>query len=369
MSAVQSLDTPLQRLAILPTSMNWRGGWSVSQQYYENDVVVSASNLATYILTVTSQLGGLDPALSIAGIWIELSSPNVAVNSVTAGVGITVAGTTNPVISNNGVLTATAGAGVVNTGSASDVIFENTGVIALQPGNGITITGPTQTPTITNIGVRSIQQGAGITVDLTNPNIPVITNNGVLTVNQGTGVTVNNADPRNPIVSAAVGFVNYIAGAGGFQGFPVMLPATCGTGGGQASFNVATNGAFADYLLNGPPSATGIFMLNFTGYNLFFISNGGSPVPPNNLVTIGFVDNVTAGGPHTYTANQSLSLSATGIYPLNATLPMCIFDVTAARTAGLRVLNEIVLTNSTNSQFVCPSTTLILTMYFPNGLE
>jgi hypothetical protein len=346
--------------------MNWRGGWSVSQQYYQNDVVVSAVNLATYILVVTSLFDGLDPSLSTSGDWVELSSPNTAVNSIREGVGITITGTTNPVITNNGVVTVTAGAGLINIGTENEPILENTGAVALQPGNGISITGSSQTPTITNIGVRSIQQGPGISVDLTNPNIPSISNNGVLTVNQGTGVTVDNTDPRNPIVSASVGFVNQIAGIA--YPYPVMIPPTCIVG-GQAIFPILTNGLFTSYLLDGAPSANGLFMINFVGYNLFFTNTSGSPVPPLNLVTIGFVDQTTAGGPYTYTANQNVALSETALYPINATMPTCIFDITAARTAGLRKLDSIVLTNNTDSQFVCPSTASMTAVYYPNGLE
>jgi hypothetical protein len=364
MSVAQSLDTPFERLAILPTTMNWRGGWSVSQQYFKNDVVVSPLNFATYILTPTSIIGGVDPSLSV-GEWIELSSPNTAVNSVRAGVGISVAGTTNPVITNAGVLTVTPGIGIVNTGTASDVILENSGAVTLQQGSGISITGTSQLPTITNTGVRQIQQGNGILIDNTNPNIPSISNNGVLTVNQGSGITVNNTDPRNPIVSASVGFTSIIVGTVGNQNIPFMAPSTCSVA-GQASFFVLTNGLFASYLLNGPPSPNGVFLINFTGYNLFFTNNGGSPTVGQNLVSIGFFDSALNA---TYTAGQTVGLATGAVYPINATMPLCVFNVTAARTAGLRNLDQIVLTNNTASPFVCPSANAITAVYYPNGLE
>jgi hypothetical protein len=364
MSVSQSLDTPFERLAILPTTMSWRGGWSVSQQYFKNDVVVSAINFATYILTTTSVAGGLDPSLS-TGEWVELSSPNTAVNSVRAGVGISVAGSTNPVITNTGVLTATAGSGIVNTGTANNVILENTGVITLQQGSGILITGPSQLPTITNNGVRQIQQGSGILIDRTNPNIPSISNNGVLTVNQGAGITVNNTDPRNPIVSASVGFTSLITGTVGNQNIPFLAPSPC-VAGGQATFFVVTSGLFASYLATGPPTPNGVFLINFTGYNLFFTNVGGSPTVGQNLVSIGFFDSALN---KTYTAGQTVGLATGAVYPINATIPLCVFNVTAARTAGLRTLDQIVLTNNTLSPFVCPSANAITAVYYPNGLQ
>jgi hypothetical protein len=304
----------------------------------------------------------LDPALSTAGVWIELSSPNIAVNSVTAGVGISVAGTTNPVISNTGVVTVIAGIGLVNTGTATAVILENTGAVTIQPGNGISISGPSQTPIITNNGVRSIQQGSGIAIDLTNPNIPSISNTGVLTVNQGSGITVNNTDPRNPIISAQVGFVANISGAAISAG---LTPAVCAAG-GQASYFVTPSGLFASYLASGPPSAASIFMINFTGFNLLFTNSGGSPTVGQNTVTVGFVDSALN---KTYTVNQTVILSTAAIYPINATLPLCFFNVADARTAGLRTLDQIVLTNSTASPLVCPSVNVISGVFYPNGLQ
>jgi hypothetical protein len=368
MSVAQSLDTPFERLAILPTTMNWRGGWSALQQYFRNDVVVSAVNFSTYILTTTSIKGGLDPANSTADVWIELSSPNTAVNSIIQGVGITVTGTTNPVITNNGVVTVVNGIGITKTGDANNVTLSNSGVLKVLPGNGITIGGSTSNPTVTNNGVRSIQQGTGISVDLTNPNIPSISNTGVLSVNQGAGITVDNSDPKNPIVSASIGFVNVIYGNSGTLSFPTMIPAICAASGGQSYFQVAANGLFASYLLNGPPSTIGIFLLNLTGFNLFFANIGGSPTLGSNTVTIAFVDTTTTPIT-TYTTNQVINLSVTAVYPISAPFPLVFFDVTAARTAGLRVLSAIFVTNNTLSPFVCPSTSVITTTYYPNGLE
>jgi len=276
-----------------------------------------------------------------------------------------VSGGTNPTITNTGVLTVTAGLGIVNTGSANAVVLENTGAVQLQAGNGISITGSAQFPTITNIGVRAVQKGAGISIDNTNPNIPTISNDGVLTVNQGAGVIVDNTDPHNPIVSAAVGSVNQIIQGGGPGGIIQMVPTTCSVG-GQAIVIVVPNGILASYLATGPPSATGVFLLNFTGFNLFFTNTSGSPAVGQRTVGIAFFDSVRNV---TYSPGQTVGLSTTALYPINATMPVCIFDVTAARTAGLRTLNQIVFTNNTNSPFVLPSTNIITAVYYPNGLQ
>lgn len=186
------LDNPLERLAILPNAMNWRGTWDATEQYFKNDVVVSPTNSASYILAgQTALLGGADPQFNVD--WIELSLPTTGVASVNAGVGITLdpLGTaTNPIIDNDGVITLTAGAGM---------FVDNT-----DPHN----------PIVENIGVHSVGAGTGIALDpLSTPQIPIINNDGVITLSGTSGVNVDNSDPHNPIVSNT-GVITVSAGSG-----------------------------------------------------------------------------------------------------------------------------------------------------------
>ena len=62
MSLYTTLQNPLDRIGILPTTMNWRGLWVETEQYFINDLVVSTVNSSTYILVnQTAVKGGGDP--------------------------------------------------------------------------------------------------------------------------------------------------------------------------------------------------------------------------------------------------------------------------------------------------------------------
>lgn len=92
--SVDTLSNPLERVRVLPTMMNWRGVWSVSDQYYNSDVVSSPIDSSLYVLNVTSLSGGSDPSLSVD--WTAITTTGAAgVTSVSAGTGITV-DNTNP---------------------------------------------------------------------------------------------------------------------------------------------------------------------------------------------------------------------------------------------------------------------------------
>ena len=103
--------------------MNWRGVWSVSEQYYKNDVVSSPISNLSYVLDLTSLLGGSDPSSNADWVLIESG-----VRSITAGTGITLGGTST--------------VPVINAAAA---------------------------------GITSITAGTGITIDNTNPSVPIVT--------------------------------------------------------------------------------------------------------------------------------------------------------------------------------------------------
>ena len=120
---LESLQNPLERLSVLPTTMCWRGNpvtndptWDVSLQYFRNDVVVSGVNGGAYVFTgglfsagppVVEPLwtirGGVDPALDTNGFWSKVTQTGVE-TSVSATPTFTLAGAA-------GAQTVTVGSG------------------------------------------------------------------------------------------------------------------------------------------------------------------------------------------------------------------------------------------------------------------
>lgn len=98
-----TIVNPLTRLNVLPNGMNWRGGWSATEQYYKNDVVVSNINQSSYILTgETTSYGGNDPTTN--PLWVELSSQSTGIVSVNAGTGISITGNQGtPIVNANNI--------------------------------------------------------------------------------------------------------------------------------------------------------------------------------------------------------------------------------------------------------------------------
>jgi hypothetical protein len=91
---LEGITNPLPALNILTTEMKWRGNWSATTQYYQNDVVRSPTNGIEYILgTLTALRGGLDPGdlANTTGNWTALggiasSSQNPAFADAGGGV-------------------------------------------------------------------------------------------------------------------------------------------------------------------------------------------------------------------------------------------------------------------------------------------
>jgi hypothetical protein len=175
-----TLENPLSRLTVLPNAMNWRGGWSVSEQYYLNDVVISPNDGYSYILTITSLQGGVDPALNLAD-WTEIAPASAGGNitAIVAGVGISIDNTNPqiPVVNNTGVLTAVAGTGLTNVGTANDPEFDNNGVllVAVAPASGLTQTGTAENPILSNTGILTLVASNGL-VNIGTAQDPILEN-------------------------------------------------------------------------------------------------------------------------------------------------------------------------------------------------
>jgi len=412
--SVSGLSTPFQRLAALPQTMNWRGVWSVTENYLLNDVVEDTTNNSTYILTgIVSIVGGQNPVLSPN--WSELSGTSVGVAAVIAGTGIAVDNTNpaQPEISNTGVLQVQGGVGVVvdNTDPQNPIINStaiqqlapgpgisinstnplipvvgNTGVrqIIVNPGTGLLSTGGS-TPTLVNTGVLSVGAGVGIqttqlgtSVQITNTGVgtltpgpgisitgpttsPTIANSGVITIAPGDGtITVDNTDPQNPIVTGNTNTITQAFSAVGFTGSLTIPPLA-----GGAFVFIPTPGLFADYFLNGPPEATGVFMLDLT--NMSFNITGTGTVGATNELDVAILDGGNAYVSPIYLNRFYIPTGTT--FPVSGNFGQIYIDITAARTAGVLAPTAIRVLNNTNGSLVLSTYGSAYAQYFPLGIQ
>jgi hypothetical protein len=417
--SVSGLQTPFQRLAALPQTMNWRGVWSITENYLLNDVVEDTTNNSTYILTgIISIVGGPNPVLSPN--WSELSGTSVGVAGVTAGPGIAVDNTipSQPEISNTGVLSVSGGLGVtvdntdpqnpivnstaiqqlapgpgISINSANPIIpvIGNTGVrqIIVNPGTGLLSTGG-QTPTLVNTGVISVGAGVGIQttqlgtsvqitntgvatltqgpgISITGPTIsPTIANSGVLSVASGDStITVDNTDPQNPIVTGNTNTITQAFASTTFLGSLVIAPAT----GGVFGFVPTGGSLFADYFLNGPPEATGIFMLDLTSFS-FNLAGGppGTVIGANNTLQLAIVDSTGNAYVSPIYLNTVFIPTGTAV-PVSGNFGQVYIDITAARAAGVTVPTGIRVINNTNVILALSTYGNGYAQYFPLGLQ
>lgn len=419
--SVQGLQNPYERLQVLPTTMNWRGAWLVTQTYFKNDVVISPANGASYILANQTALnGGPDPSLNAE--FVELSPLSTGVQGITAGTAIGVDNTnpSNPVISNNGVRTVNGdGVTVVvdNTDPNNPVISSNS-ITVLQAGGGITVdnTNP-QIPVIGNSGVRQIL-AADASVNISNPTgIVTISANGLVSVTEGVGIQITGT-PQNPEI-ASTGVLTLLAGEG-IQSSGGTNPTVNNTGvlsvapvdssiivsgtaqnvqlrtaapvltrvfnstwnaipqppvlpGANKSLSGVTPGSpsniFTNYLANGAPDATGIFMIDMTAFLMIFAANG-APQVVQNVVYVSFFDSVLNKEYVSATILNNFYLTIGEAYPLSGALGLVYFNVADARTAGLRTLNGILIHNTTNGTMAIQSgPTTFNGTYYPLGLQ
>lgn len=350
--SLNPLDNPLERLASLPNTMNWRGGWLATEQYYLNDVVVSPVNLASYILNgKTALLNGGDPTTNPD--WIELS------NTAT------------------GVLQVNAGIGLVNTNTPTIVDLENTGIITITAGNaGIGVANGSGPPyplntVISNTGVLSLTPnplvGSGISVSA-NTGAIQIANTGILGITAGTGLSSTGG--QNPTLSVSSSGLPKLSLATSYQLSGVaMTPDPVPTGNsGLLPFGLpAPLNAFGNDLRNGVPDPNGTWVLDLTKW-IFAIT--GVQVGPNSNISYSFLDNTTAGGPYAYTPQYGdyVQLFITANLPYDFNLGQCAINIPLARATGMRTIDQIRIFNNSgaNMEFKCSGD--VLCTYYANGI-
>lgn len=409
-----SAQNALERLADFPNMMNWRGTWLSTEQYIQNDVVISPLTVSAYILLDTTFLSGTDPSTNTA--WTELAPSATGIFQITQGIGITVTDSVGPItqITNDGVLSVIAGANIsVDNTDPQNPVISSTALTGVTAGNGISIGGLSFAPTITNTGVRTLAVGPGLFIsdDKNNPSIGTIavlsitqgngilvtggqvatvTNDGVTSIVAGAGINVNNTDPRNPIisnlgiltltegpnisitgtatnpiVSAKVPEITQVSQASDITPIapqPTPVGALCKI----AISGVATD-IFRDYINNGPPDATGIFLLDLTSFNLFL--SASTPVAPNEKITVVLIDDVTtAPTPILFALNDIVMNSTANSYPFQIRPSQTLFNITTLRTTGFRNPTSIGFVNDTTATIQVNSWGDIYATYYPLGI-
>jgi hypothetical protein len=347
--AFASLENPLERLNTLPTTMNWRGGWLATEQYYLNDVVVSPVNVASYILVgKTALLGGGDPTTNPD--WVELS------NTAT------------------GVLQVNAGIGLVNTGTPTIVDLENTGIITIASGNaGIGVANGSGPPyplntVISNTGVLSVAAGnAGIAVSAPTGAITV-SNNGILGITAGTGLSSTGG--QTPTLSVSSSGLPKLSVATVYSLSGTLMtpdPAPQGVVGVLPFVLVSPLNAFGTDLATGVADPNGTWILDLTKWT-FAIT--GVQAGATNNIAYSFVDTATAGGPYTYSPaySQFIRTNIGASLPYSLNLGQCTFEIAAARATGMRTINEIHVLNNTGATMEFDGAGDVLCSYYANGV-
>jgi hypothetical protein len=114
--------------------------------------------------------------------------PHPYIETITAGTGISVDATvpTAPVVANTGVLSLTAGTGISLAGTASAPIVNNTGVLSLTAGTGISLAGTASAPIVNNTGLltNSFPTQTAVYGPSTNPS-PAVNTQYALNANLG----------------------------------------------------------------------------------------------------------------------------------------------------------------------------------------
>jgi hypothetical protein len=383
----------LTRLSILPNSVNWKGEWIIGEQYYQNDVTLDPSG-GSFILLETASLSGIDPAFNPA--WTEVSGVATGVRTIRTGNGIELTGDLmTPTISNTGVLEVIDGEAItINLSNPSEPQINTTAVAGVFAGDGIAVTG--QTPRITNTGVITLRAGAGIQStsifgnqypELTNTGVhslilsglnttggqkPVLSNPGVLSVAVVKNLELTG-DPKAPTIN----FLGsppqlsrvFDVTVNPIETDPLIIPPV-----GDATFIITLeDGLFKNLLANGaPPSNTGTFMLDFSSFVLDWQVVGPFTIPGTDAYfVISFIDDTTPGSvPYNLQYGMVGNILAPYEGPGTTNPGLVKFNINDARNrCGLRTVDYISFFNPLLSDMVLYSASGVWGTYYPNGIQ
>ena len=341
----QSLDTPFERLALLPTTMNWLGVWISGTLYFRNSVVRSPADQKIYILTtVTSLVSTVDP--STDPLWeVMISSTASGILSLTGTGYINVDNTDplNPIVNNTGVVSLLAQNGLqIGLQVPEDFnnpLILNTGVLTVGAGLGISVVGNT----ITNTGVTSITSTAGSGIQIAgDPTAPTVINNGVISVVAGANITISptGAAPslflNAPIITP---FLNQndlpditLIAYDDFASVPIPNGSN-------------PNSILFKYINGTPPDDTGAFVFDFSGWTMLVGPSGqfGLPSTLGHNTEFSFFDSTT-GNQYTRPAMVARSLTNTQA-PFVININPLYVPISALKAAGLTRITNFVIRN------------------------
>lgn len=383
---MNELSDPLTRLAVLPTAMNWRGVWGNADQYYKNDVAISPTNNASYILFGQTADAGQDPIGNPA--WFELFPHTTGLHQLVAGNGIQITpvpGPATPTLTNTGVRTLLANTGLGTFGGQTPLVF-NTGVLGIVTDPsvglswdvststllnegvvgtsrvGITNTGSPQNQVLESLGILGINGSANVAVSV-GSGIATLTNTGVTQLRAGAGIDIDG-NPSNPTVTTLGGARTSVLAS---TGPPVPNPIPINV---EGIAPVAASPYLIQTLVTPPPSSPNPYWLfDFTGW---WVSFGTLP-GPTQLIRVKLRDTTTPGGPYTYTSTAN---TGSGEVDLNdlltpprlgfANLGWIFAPLQGLRAAGLQTIDEVVIVSSTASLFQVNGGGEIKCLFFPN---
>lgn len=318
--SVRGLQTPLQVLGALPHAMNWKDQWSPTEQYYQNDVVISPATGSPYILTgKTAILNGGDPSTNPD--WYDIATAGGSgVSAVTAGTGISVSTTGGTAtITNEGVRSITLNSvvpnGLVNTGSASLPLLNNAGVVTITPSGGVDITGGNQP-----------------TISLKVPRLTTFANNLIPAQYQSLYIEPGETEILD-----------------------VFQP---------------PNNLFNTYIQSGAPDPNGAFLLDLSCYGIQCINFPVGPLTIGNILVK--LESGTGGPTYTPPLVATNQLNTTTGFPYQLALGQYLCPVADVRTAlGGGPVTAILIQNNTDSATILGGTQkkLPVAVYYPYGLE
>jgi len=186
------MDTQLETLRLLPTTMQWRGIFNPDTQYLKNDIVVGGTTRRTYVcIVVSATLGFADPT---PPEWYEFTGGTSGIHSLDIGAGLSNSGTdTSAILDNTGVIDVISGSNIFLSGTAQNRIVNSLSLTGFIAGLGITTSGSN----ITNNGIQTIRTGGGLFAS-PGPNVQLSLNN-ILSVATSVGIS-NVGTALNPII-------------------------------------------------------------------------------------------------------------------------------------------------------------------------
>jgi len=372
-SLVQSLDTPFERLAVLPTTMSWLGTWVAGTLYFKFNVVVSPADNALYILIgATTVDDSIDPSTS--ALWEEVvPTTTTGVTSVSGSAYINVDNTDpqNPVVSNTGVLTLIAQNGLQARGTEKNRIIVNTGVSQIGEGLGIKVAGNT----ISNTGLQGLAASTGILIPTGLGFEPTVINNGVVSLVAGFGMTVSDLPTaragsapfvslNGPITTRFLNDTDQISDTAIPFDNVGLIPVPNGSN---------PNSILFKYINGTPPDATGGFLFDFNGWCFTVGPTGSFGFPQTgHTAQFSFFDSTTQ---KTYSSPLDVVRSTISTAtPFYINIPPIFVPISALKAEGLTRITDIVVYNGYppngiyNYTIVLQSSAGTFATYYPTNI-